>query len=103
MRPGFAATWLEGPYVHDLIGTHQGDGGLVKVGLDVQIGGGQGLVTGQLAIHQTAAKVIQFGVSGELLIIQAWRVLVQLPVMMGSPDKVGMTYRPSCRIKSCNT
>ena len=40
MRPGFAATWLEGPYVHDLIGTHQGDGGLVKVGLDVQIGGG---------------------------------------------------------------
>ena len=84
MGGGFAGTCREGLNVHDLIGTHQGDGGLVKVDLDVQIGGGQGLVTGQLAIHQTAAKVIQFGVSGELLIIQAWRVLMQLPVMMGS-------------------
>ena len=81
MRPGFAGTCLEGPNVPDLIGTHQGESALVEVGLDVQIGGGQGLVTGQQAIYQIMAKVIQFGIGGEVLIIGAWRVLVQLPVM----------------------
>ena len=63
MSPGFAVTLREGPNVPNLINPHQGDDdGLVEVGLDVQIGGGQGNVTGQPAIHQIAAKVIQFGV-----------------------------------------
>ena len=35
MRTEFGGTGLEGPNVLDLIGTHQGGGGLVDVGLDL--------------------------------------------------------------------
>ena len=57
-------------------------GVLVEVGLDLQIGDGQGRVTSQAAIHQIVAKVMQVKVGGEVLIIGAQQVLVQLPVMI---------------------
>lgn len=84
MCPGFTGTCLEGPNVHDLIGTHQGESSLVEVSRDLQKGGGQRFMVGQPAIHEIATKVFQFGVGGEVLIIRARRLLVQLPVMVGS-------------------
>ena len=75
----FAGTGREGPNVLDIIDTHQCGGVLVGVGLDLQIGDGQGRVISQAAIHQIAAKVMQFGVGGEVFIIGARQVLMQLP------------------------
>ena len=79
---GFAGTGHEGPNVLDIIDTHQCGGVLVEVGLDLQIGDGQCCVISQAAIHQIVAKGMQFGVGGEVLIIGAQQVLVQLPVMI---------------------
>ena len=76
----------EGPNVLDIIGTHQLGGGVVDVGL---VGRGQGLVIGQPPIRQIAAKIIQLGVGGKVLVIRARWVLVQLAVMVGSARQGG--------------
>lgn len=85
---GIAENGLERPNVLGLIGT-QGGGGLVEVGLHLRKGGGQCLLGHQPAIYHIAAKIIQLGFVELVLVIQARRILVQLPVMMGASRQGG--------------
>ena len=88
----WALPW--GSNVHDLIGTHQGESSSVEVNRDLQEGGRQSFMVGQPASHpRDRDESIPVWVGGEVLIIRSRRLLVQMPVMVGSSWQSGHDLR----------